>query len=356
MIKNNSTINTKINPKSAENLAIPVGTVNHRFSVAPMLDWTDRHARYFLRLLTKNALLYTEMVTTGAIIHGDRERHLQFNQTEHPVAVQLGGSNLSELSLCSRICEDYGYDEINLNVGCPSDRVQSGAFGACLMAQPNLVAACYDAMSQACKIPVTIKCRIGIDDQDEYKDLQQFIHTVSQAGCSTFIVHARKAWLKGLSPKQNRDIPPLNYQRVYQLKEEFPELNIILNGGITTIDECQQHLTKVDGVMMGREAYNNPYCLAQIDNRLYGNNKVIPSRREIVIQLLPYIEQLIHEGGHLKYISRHILGIFQGIMGARAWRRHISENAYKPKAGVEIITQALSFIQEQPTDNATVIQ
>ena len=331
-------------------------TIDRRFSIAPMLDWTDRHARYFFRLLTKNALLYTEMVTTGAIIHGDRERHLQFNKAEHPVAVQLGGSNLNELSLCSRICEDYGYDEINLNVGCPSDRVQSGAFGACLMAQPKLVAACYDAMSQACKIPVTIKCRIGIDDQDEYEDLQRFIHTVSQAGCSTFIVHARKAWLKGLSPKENRDIPPLNYQRVYQLKEEFPELEIILNGGITTIDECQVHLTKVDGVMMGREAYHNPYCLTQIDNCLYSDNKVIPSRREIIDQLLPYIEQLIAEGGHLKYISRHILGIFQGVMGARAWRRYISENAHKPKAGVEIITHALSYIQEQPTDNTIIIK
>jgi len=296
------------------------------------------------------------MITTGAIIHGDRERHLGFNTEEHPVAVQLGGSNPTDLALCSTICEDYGYDEINLNVGCPSDRVQSGAFGACLMAQPELVAECIVKMKAACQLPVTIKCRIGIDDQDEYEDLQRFVTATQQAGCKTYIVHARKAWLQGLSPKENRDIPPLNYDRVYQLKRELPELEIIINGGIKTLDECKSHLNHVDGVMMGREAYQNPFILADVDHLFFGTNKsgskTSPSiqitRNEIVDQMICYIDELLANGGQLKWVSRHILGIFQGIPGARAWRRHLSEHAYKKGATSEVIRDALKYIDLPP--------
>ncbi|MCG8672936.1 MAG: tRNA dihydrouridine(20/20a) synthase DusA, partial [Pseudomonadales bacterium] len=240
--------------------------LNRRFCIAPMLDWTNRHCRYFHRLLTQHAVLYTEMVTTGAIIHGEKDRFLKFNASEHPVAIQLGGSDPKDLATCAKISEDYGYDEVNLNVGCPSDRVQSGRFGACLMADPNLVADCTHSMLEACNIPVTVKCRIGIDDQDEYEDLQRFVEAVKASGVNTFIVHARKAWLSGLSPKENRDIPPLNYERVYQLKREFPDLEIIINGGIQTLEACQEHLNYVDGVMMGREAYQNPFILAQVDS------------------------------------------------------------------------------------------
>ena len=333
-----------------------MSTIDRTFSIAPMIDWTDRHDRYFLRLISKHALLYTEMITTGAIIHGDRERHLGFNTEEHPVAVQLGGSNPTDLALCSTICEDYGYDEINLNVGCPSDRVQSGAFGACLMAQPELVAECIVKMKAACQLPVTIKCRIGIDDQDEYEDLQRFVTATQQAGCKTYIVHARKAWLQGLSPKENRDIPPLNYDRVYQLKRELPELEIIINGGIKTLDECKSHLNHVDGVMMGREAYQNPFILADVDHLFFGTNKsgskTSPSiqitRNEIVDQMICYIDELLANGGQLKWVSRHILGIFQGIPGARAWRRHLSEHAYKKGATSEVIRDALKYIDLPP--------
>jgi len=329
--------------------------INRTFSIAPMIDWTDQHDRYFLRLISKQALLYTEMITTGAIIHGDKERHLGFNAEEHPVAVQLGGSNPSDLALCSKICEDYGYDEINLNVGCPSDRVQSGAFGACLMAQPDLVAECIDKMKAACGLPVTIKCRIGIDDQDEYEDLQRFVTTTKGAGCETFIVHARKAWLQGLSPKENRDIPPLNYERVYQLKREFPELEIIINGGIKTLDECKSHLNHVDGVMMGREAYQNPFILANVDHLFF--NAATPTdtypsqitRNEIVDKMICYIDELLANGGQLKWVSRHILGIFHGMPGARAWRRHLSQHAYKKDASSEVVREALKYI-DLPSD------
>lgn len=322
-----------------------------------MIDWTDRHDRYFLRLISKHTLLYTEMITTGAIIHGDKERHLGFNTEEHPVAVQLGGSNPSDLALCSKICEDYGYNEINLNIGCPSDRVQSGAFGACLMANPDLVAECIDKMKAACTLPVTIKCRIGIDDQDEYTDLQHFVTTTKGAGCETFIVHARKAWLQGLSPKENRDIPPLNYERVYQLKREFPELEIIINGGIKTLDECTLHLDHVDGVMMGREAYQNPFILANVDNLFFNPTNQIsagayPSqitRHEIVENMIIYIDKLLANGGQLKWASRHILGIFQGMPGARAWRRHLSQHAYKKDATTDVIREALKYIDLPPS-------
>ena len=332
-----------------------MSNINRTFSIAPMIDWTDRHDRYFLRLISKQALLYTEMITTGAIIHGDKERHLGFNAEGHPVAVQLGGSNPSDLALCSKICEDYGYDEINLNVGCPSDRVQSGAFGACLMAQPDLVAECIDKMKAACGLPVTIKCRIGIDDQDEYEDLQRFVTTTKGAGCETFIVHARKAWLQGLSPKENRDIPPLNYERVYQLKREFPELEIIINGGIKTLDECKSHLNHVDGVMMGREAYQNPFILANVDHLFF--NAATPTdtypsqitRHEIVDKMICYIDELLANGGQLKWVSRHILGIFQGMPGARAWRRHLSQHAYKKDATADVVRDALKYI-DLPSD------
>lgn len=331
-----------------------MSNIDRTFSIAPMIDWTDRHDRYFLRLISKQALLYTEMITTGAIIHGDRERHLGFNNEEHPVAVQLGGSNPSDLAQCSKICEDYGYDEINLNVGCPSDRVQSGAFGACLMAQPDLVAECIGQMQSACNLPVTIKCRIGIDDQDEYEDLQRFVTITKEAGCETFIVHARKAWLQGLSPKENRDIPPLNYERVYQLKREFPELEIIINGGIKTLDECKHHLNNVDGVMMGREAYQNPFILANVDHLFFSEPSTpappsIITRHEIVDEMICYIDELLASGGQLKWVSRHILGIFQGMPGARAWRRHLSQNAYKKDATTEVIREALKYI-DLPSD------
>jgi len=330
--------------KSSQTQESRRGTYKHQFQIAPMIDWTDRHDRYFLRQITRHALLYTEMITTGAIIHGDKQRHLAFNNAEHPVTVQLGGSNPADLALCAKICEDYGYDEVNLNVGCPSDRVQSGAFGACLMAEPKIVAECIDKMKSSCDIPVTIKCRIGIDEQDEYEDLQRFVKINQSAGCETFIVHARKAWLQGLSPKENRDIPPLNYDRVYQLKDEFPELNVIINGGIKTLDECETHLSRVDGIMMGREAYQNPFILALVDQRFYQDDHEIPTRYDIIKTMIQYIDDLVSSGGDLKWVTRHILGIFQGMPGARAWRRHLSQHAYKKGATSSVVLDALEFI------------
>jgi len=312
-----------------------------------MLDWTDRHCRYFLRQLSKNALLYTEMVTTGAIIHGPRERLLSFNSEEQPVAVQLGGSNPQDLAECSKICEDYGYSEINLNVGCPSDRVQSGSFGACLMAEPQLVADCLAAMQSAVDIPVTIKSRIGIDRQDSLDELSHFVSVVKQSGCQTFIIHARKAWLDGLSPKENREVPPLHYDRVYEIKKAHPELEIIINGGIKTLSECQQHLEHVDGVMIGREAYHNPYMLSQVDGLLFGDDAEPIHRDEVVERLRPYIESHLAQGGRLNHISRHILGLYQAVPGAKFWRRVISQNAYKEGAGFEVIQAALDTVHDQ---------
>ncbi len=317
--------------------------INRRFSVAPMLDWTDRHCRYFHRLLSKHALLYTEMVTTGALIHGDKHRFLQFNASENPVAFQLGGSNPKDLAVCAKMVEEYGYDEINLNVGCPSDRVQNGSFGACLMAEPALVAECIAAMSQVVSIPVTVKSRIGIDDKDSYEELVQFIGTIADTGCKTFIVHARKAWLKGLSPKQNREVPPLDYERVYQLKRDFPGLEIIINGGITTLEQASGMLDQVDGVMVGREAYQNPYILAGVDNLLYGDIKEKVSRQEIVQTLIPYIQEQLRLGLRLNNVSRHILGLFHGEPGARGWRRYISENVSKAGADETVILRALEY-------------
>ena len=326
-------------------------SINRLISIAPMMDWSDHHCRYFWRLLTKQALLYTEMVTTGALIHGDRERFLHFNAEEHPVALQLGGSDPADLARCARWAEDWGYDEVNLNCGCPSDRVQSGMFGACLMAHPQRVADCVKAMTDACAIPVTVKHRIGIDSMESYQELLDFIEPVAAAGCAVFIVHARKAWLQGLSPKQNREIPPLNYPWVYQLKKDFPQLSIVINGGIQTMAQCQEHLAQVDGVMIGREAYQNPWLLAEVDSRLFGMDKEVNSRDDVIAALLPYVEQQLARGVHLNHITRHILGLYQGVPGARKFRRHLSENAYKKEAGLEVLVAAYELVRST-SDNS----
>jgi len=284
------------------------------------------------------------MITTGAILQGDKERHLRFSSEEHPVAVQLGGSDPIALKECAKICQDFGYDEINLNVGCPSDRVQSGKFGACLMAEPELVAECVDSMKQVAKIPVTVKHRIGIDEFDSYEFMANFVDIVKKAGCETFIVHARKAFLQGLSPKENRDIPPLIYPFVYQLKQERPELEIIVNGGVKSLESAKTHMETVDGVMIGREAYHNPFILADVDHLFYGEMASSLTRAEVVNGMLPYIEKELSEGTRLQHISRHILGLFHGQPGGRLWRRHISENAHKPEAGVQVIKDALQLV------------
>ncbi len=317
----------------------------HTFSIAPMLDWTDKHCRYFHRLITENAHLYTEMVTTGAILHGSQQRFLTFHEAENPVAFQLGGSDPVQLSACAKIIEDYGYDEVNLNVGCPSDRVQNGRFGACLMAEPQLVAECVAAMQEAVSIPVTVKSRIGIDQQDSYQELLGFISTVADAGCKTFIIHARKAWLSGLSPKQNREIPPLRYDVVFDIKKDFPELEIILNGGVTTLASSIDLLNHVDGVMMGREAYHNPYVLAGVDAQLYSSLTTVRTRHEIVMALLPYIKDHLHDGGRLHNVTRHILGLFHGVPGARTWRRILSEKATRAGADESVVLEALNTIR-----------
>jgi tRNA-dihydrouridine synthase A len=320
--------------------------INRVFSIAPMMDWSDHNCRYFWRLLTRQALLYTEMVTTGALIHGDRERFLHFNDTEHPVALQLGGSDPQDLARCARWAQEWGYDEVNLNCGCPSDRVQSGMFGACLMAKPDLVAACVRAMLDSCDIPVTVKHRIGIDHMETYEELTAFVAPVAAAGCSVFIVHARKAWLHGLSPKENRDIPPLNYDWVYRLKKDFPQLTIVINGGIQTLAQCQAHLQHVDGVMLGREAYQNPWMLSQVDEVLFGMDKRQESRDDIIAALLPYAQRQIALGAQLNHITRHILGLYQGVPGARKFRRHLSENAYRKGAGIEVLNAAHALVTE----------
>jgi tRNA-dihydrouridine synthase A len=314
---------------------------SHRFCVAPMLDWTDHHCRFFHRLISEHALLFTEMVTTGALIHGDRSRFLQFHEAESPLALQLGGSNPGDLAVCAIMAEDYGYNEVNLNVGCPSDRVQNGRFGACLMAEPELVAECIAAMQLAVAIPVTVKSRIGIDERDSFEELKHFIGTVAGAGCKTFIIHARKAWLSGLSPKQNREVPPLRYDFVYQLKLAFPELELILNGGITSLDQAEALLQKVDGVMLGREVYQKPYLLAEVDNRLFGADKNPVSREQILQLLIPYVQQQLKTGVRLNSIARHILGLFHGMPGARSWRRYLSDHATKPGADEKVLLEAL---------------
>ena len=296
-------------------------------SVAPMMDWTDRHERFFLRLISRHARLYTEMVTTGAILHGPRDRLLAFDPAEHPVALQLGGSDPAALAECARIGADLGYDEINLNVGCPSDRVQSGRFGACLMAEPGLVAESVAAMSDAVDVPVTVKHRIAIDDQPEWDTLIDFVDRVAAAGCERFIVHARKAWLEGLSPRENREVPPLHYDLVHRLKAERPGLHVTINGGIEDLDAAATHLRHVDGVMLGRAAYQNPYVLAAADRRFFGELSDAPSRHDVIEAYGDYIEREIAAGRHLVGITRHILGLFNGLRGARAWRRYLSENA-----------------------------
>jgi tRNA-dihydrouridine synthase A len=315
-----------------------------RFSVAPMMDWTDRHCRVFHRLMTRRARLYTEMLTTGAILHGDRARLLGFDESEHPIALQLGGSDPRELATAARIGEDFGYDEINLNVGCPSDRVKDGRFGACLMAEPELVAGGVAAMKRAVKIPVTVKCRIGIDDQDPQIALDVLARGVIAAGTDALIVHARKAWLNGLSPKENRDIPPLDYGRVYQLKAALPNVPIIINGGIASLAEARQHLAHVDGVMLGRAAYQEPWRLLTVDPDLFGEAAPHAGMKEVFEAMMPYIEDRLAQGTRLHSITRHFVGAFHGVPGARAFRRHLAENGVKPGAGVDVLRDAMALV------------
>ncbi len=308
--------------------------------VAPMMDWTDRHCRYFHRLLSPSAFLYTEMVTAGAVIRGNREKLLGFDPAEQPVAIQLGGSDLEALAAAAKIAEDLGYCEINLNVGCPSDRVQNGRFGACLMRDPQLVADCLSAIAQAVSVPVTVKHRLGVDDQDEDADLESFVDTVAKSGVTTFIVHARKALLKGLSPKENRSVPPLNYARVYRLAAEHPELSVVINGGIRNVQECREHLQRVDGVMLGRAAYHNPHLLAACQAELLGGPAAL-DRHQILTLWRPYVEDQLAAGTPLKHMSRHVLGLFQGQPGGRFWRRFLSDNAFRSDAGWWVIEGAL---------------
>ncbi len=310
-----------------------------------MMDWTDRHCRAFHRILTRRALLYTEMVTSAAIMHGKREKLLGFSPAEHPVALQLGGSDPGELAEAASIGEAFGYNAINLNVGCPSDRVQAGRFGACLMAEPELVAACIGAMRKAVRVPVTVKCRIGIDDQDSEADFTRFIDTVANAACTVFIVHARKAWLKGLSPRQNRDVPPLDYPRVYRLKAARPDLTIAINGGIANLDEAEAHLAHVDGVMLGRAAYQSPALLADVDARLFGEAPRTLDPAKVLAEMRPYIEAALARGERLSAITRHMVGLVQGVPGARGFRRHLTEAAIRPGAGVEVLEEALAHLR-----------
>ena len=310
-----------------------------------MMEWTDRHCRFFHRILSKRALLYTEMVTAEAVIHGDKERLLGFSPEEQPVALQLGGSEPERLAIAAQAGARFGYQEINLNVGCPSDRVQSGRFGACLMAEPDLVAQCVAAMRDAVNLPVTVKCRIGIDDQDSEEALDRFVDTVARAGCETFIVHARKAWMQGLSPRENREVPPLDYDRVYRLKSRRNDLNIIINGGIMSLDEAETHLEQVDGVMLGRAAYQNPWVLADVDECFHGAPVSALTREDAVNQLIPYVERQLARGLRLNQITRHIIGLYQSVPGARAWRRYLSEHAHLPGAGIEVIEGALDAMR-----------
>ncbi len=322
------------------------GSLDRTFMVAPMMDWTDRHCRYFHRLLSEHALLYTEMVTTGALIHGDKERFLRHDAFEYPLALQLGGHDAKDLAHCAKLAQEYGFQEVNLNIGCPSDRVQNGRIGACLMAEPNTVADAIKAMKDMVDIPVTVKHRIGIDGRESYEELVDFVCTVADAGCDTFIVHARIAVLAGLSPKENRDIPPLKPDWVYRLKQQFPALSISINGGIKTFDEITQHLQHLDGVMLGREAYQNPYLLSEVDSRLYNSDRPRLTRAAVVEKMLPYIDSQLRQGTYLSHITRHMLGLYQGIPGGRRFRRYISENAHKKEAGVEVLQQAVKRVEE----------
>lgn len=313
-------------------------------SVAPMMDWTDRHDRYFLRLFNPRVRLYTEMVTTGALLHGDAPRFLRHDASEHPLALQLGGSDPAALAACARMAEDWGYDEVNLNVGCPSDRVQQGKIGACLMAEPGLVADCIAAMQAAVRIPVTVKHRIGIDGLESYEHLRHFVATVAATGCTTFVVHARIAILQGLSPKENREVPPLRYDDVYRLKDDFPQLEIHINGGIRTVAEIERHWQRVDGAMVGREAYHNPWLLAEA-RPLFGLAP-LPSREAVLEQYLEFMARELAAGVPLSQMTRHILGLFQGMPGARRWRQHISENAHRKGSGLEVVRAAASLVRE----------
>jgi tRNA-dihydrouridine synthase A len=311
-----------------------------------MMDWTDRHCRAFHRRLMRNGLLYTEMVTTGALLHGAPDRFLELDPTEHPVALQLGGDDPVELAECARRAEGAGFGEVNLNVGCPSSRVQRGRFGACLMRQPEIVARAIVAMRSAVSIPVTVKHRIGVDDADRYDDLRRFVTTVAAAGCETFVVHARKAWLRGLSPRENREIPPLRYEDVYRLKRELPALRIEINGGVASLDEVERHLERVDGVMLGRAAYHTPWILATVDRDVFGDRDAGPwSRREVVEAMVPYLERELAAGEPLHRITRHMLGLYHGQPGARGWRRILSEETRDPEAGVEVLWRALGEVE-----------
>ena len=322
---------------------IPGSTIDHRLSVAPMLDWTDKHSRYFYRLMSQHTVLYTEMVTTGAILRGKGD-YLSYNEAEHPLVLQLGGSDVKAMTECAKIAEQYGYDEVNINVGCPSDRVQNGRFGACLMAEPSLVAECVDKMQAATNIPVTVKSRIGIDDLDSYEFLHTFIEQVAQAGCQHFIIHARKAWLTGLSPKQNRDVPPLDYKRVYKIKNAFNNLNISINGGIKTFTEANFHLQHIDGVMIGREIYNSPFMLADADTEIYQSNVEKISRTEVIDLMIPYINNTVKDGGRAWHILRHMLGLCNGLVGARKFRQHLSECAGKDGADGQVLLDAFNKV------------
>jgi tRNA-dihydrouridine synthase A len=311
-----------------------------------MMDWSDRHCRYFWRLLSRRARMYTEMVTTGALIHGDRERFLRLEAAEHPVALQLGGSDPADLARCAKWAELWGYAEVNLNCGCPSDRVQNGAFGACLMGEPALVRDCVAAMRDSCAIPVTVKHRIGIDHMESYSELRDFVGTVAGGGCDVFIVHARKAWLKGLSPKENREVPPLNYPWAYDLKDDFPNLTIVINGGIESLKDSAEHLAHIDGVMLGRSAYHNPWLLAQVDSGFFGDTDPCESREAAIEALFPYIEHELAQGTRLNAMTRHILGLYQQVPGARRYRRLLSEQAHRPRAGAAILRAAAAEVTQ----------
>ena len=314
-----------------------------------MMERTDRFCRYFLRLISRHTLLYTEMITSAALLNGDSGRLLAFDQEEHPLALQLGGSEPADMAACARLAEDHGFDEVNMNVGCPSKRVRAGRFGACLMAEPERVAACVAAMASAVSIPVTVKTRIGIDNQDSYEALASFINTVSSHGCDTFIVHARKAWLTGLSPKQNRDVPPLRYDVVRRLKQEFPALTIVLNGGVTGLAQAREHLSALDGVMIGREAYHNPYLLARADAEIFNDDRAAPTRRDIVEAYLPYVARELEQGTRLAHLTRHMTGLYLGQPGARAWRRRVSELATMDGAGGrELLAAAAKMPPQEP--------
>ncbi len=319
---------------------------SHKFSVAPMLHCTDSHFRYLARLMSKNCLLYTEMITTGALIYGDHDRWLKLHKEENPIALQLGGSNPIEMAKCATFAEKYKFDEVNINVGCPSDRVQAGKFGACLMLEPKIVANCIKAMKEASNVEVTVKTRIGVDNKDGYDFLRQFVEEIASAGCNRVIVHARKAYLSGLSPRQNRNVPPLHYEYVYRLKQDYPELSFILNGGLKSKSEILTHLQELDGVMVGREVYDNPYFLSDVDGIIYEDDTPSFSRLDILNEYLFYMQTELDKGVPLKIMAQHVFGLFNGLPGARAWRRYLSENIYTKDAGVEVINEAVKSITE----------